>query len=98
MILKARILLNADHRRFGARWTDDRIRQALATDETMVARGRRQWVAEGMMAVLARKKRKTPPIEPIFDGQARARLIALACSTPPPGHGRWSIRLLAARW
>jgi hypothetical protein len=37
----------------------------------------------------------TPPIAPIFDGEAQARLIALACSAPPEGHARWTIRLLA---
>jgi hypothetical protein len=61
----------------------------------MVTRVRRQLVEEGLEAVLARKKRATPPITPIFDGEAQARLIALACSEPPPGHARWSIRLLA---
>jgi len=94
-ILKARILLKADQGPFGAGWMDDRICQALETNETMVARVRRQLVEEGVMAVLTRKKRKTPPIRPIFDGEAQARLIALACSNPPPGHHRWSIRLLA---
>lgn len=93
--LKARILLKADQGPFGEGWTDDRIRQALETNETMVARVRRQLVEEGMTAVLTRKKRETPPIQPIFDGEAQARLTALACSTPPPGHARWSIRLLA---
>ena len=52
---------------------------------------------EGFAAVLSRKKRATPPVQPIFDGEAQARLIALACSTPPDGHGRWSIRLLAEK-
>ncbi len=94
-ILKARILLKADQGPFGAGWTDDRICQALETNETMVARVRRQLVEEGVTAVLTRKKRETPPIRPIFDGEAQARLIALACSSPPPGHNRWSIRLLA---
>ncbi len=94
-MLKARILLKADQGRFGEGWTDDRIRQALETNETMVARARRQLVEAGMTAVLTRKKRETPPVQPMFDGQAQARLIALACSTPPPGHARWSIRLLA---
>ncbi len=94
-ILKARILLKADQGRFGEGWTDERICQALETNETMVARVRRQLVEAGVMAVLTRKRRKTPPIQPIFDGEAQARLIALACSNPPPGHSRWSIRLLA---
>ena len=33
--------------------------------------------------------------QPIFDGEAQAKLIALACSEPPEGHARWTIRLLA---
>lgn len=94
-ILKARILLKADQGPFGEGWTDDRILQALDTNQTMVARVRRQLVEEGLVAVLSRKKRQTPPIQPIFDGEAQARLIALACSEPPEGHARWSIRLLA---
>jgi len=94
-ILKARILVKADQGPLGESWTDDRICQALDTNETMVARVRRQLVEEGLEAVLSRKKRETPPIPPIFDGEAQARLIALACSEPPAGHARWSIRLLA---
>lgn len=94
-ILKARILLKADQGRLGAGWTDDRIVEALESNASMVTRVRRQLVEEGLEAVLARKKRATPPITPIFDGEAQARLIALACSEPPAGHARWSIRLLA---
>ncbi len=60
----------------GEGWTDDRICQALDTNESMVTRVRRQLVEEGMMAVLSRKKRTTPPIQPIFDGEAQARLTA----------------------
>jgi len=95
MILKARILLKADQGPLGEGWSDRRICQALESNETMVVRVRRQLVEEGMTAVLSRKKRETPPIKPIFDGEAQARLIALACSEPPAGHARWSIRLLA---
>ncbi len=94
-ILKARILLKADQGPLGPSWTDDRIVEALDTNPSMVTRVRRQLVEEGLEAVLARKKRATPPIAPIFDGEAQARLIALACSEPPAGHARWSIRLLA---
>ncbi len=94
-ILKARILLKVDQGPLGEGWTDDGICQALDTNESMTTRVRRQLVEEGMMAVLSRKKRATPPIQPIFDGEAQARLTALACSEPPPGHARWSIRLLA---
>ena len=94
-ILKARILLKADQGSLGASWTDDRIVEALDSNPSMVTRVRRQLVEEGLEAVLARKRRATPPITPIFDGEAQARLTALACSEPPAGHARWSIRLLA---
>jgi hypothetical protein len=58
-------------------------------------RVREKLVEEGLDAVLTRKKRETPPVAPIFDGKRQAQLIALACSEPPAGHARWTIRLLA---
>ncbi len=94
-MLKARIVLKADQGADGEGWTDERICDALETNITMVARTRAKLVNEGLDAVLARKKRARPPIEPIFDGEAQAQLIALACSKPPPGYARWTIRLLA---
>ena len=96
-ILKARILLKADQGRWGEGWGDRRIYEALDSNPSMLTRVRRQLVEEGLEAVLARKQRARPPITPIFDGEAQARLIALACSEPPAGHARWSIRLLAAK-
>jgi hypothetical protein len=61
----------------------------------MVMRTREKLATEGLDALLMRKKRETPPVPPIFDGEAQAKLTALACSEPPPGHARWTIRLLA---
>jgi hypothetical protein len=97
VILKARILLKADQGRHGEGWSDERICEALDTNLSMVTRVRAKLVTEGLDAVLTRKPRSTPPIEPIFDGQKQAQLTALACSAPPAGHARWSLRLLANR-
>jgi Homeodomain-like domain len=94
-ILKARILLKADQSVAGEGWSDERICEALDTNVSMVAGVRAKLVEEGLDAVLTRKKRETPPIRPIFDGEKQAQLIALACSTPPEGHAHWTIRLLA---
>ena len=94
-ILKARILLKADAAQGGPGWRDAEIVEALDTNLMMVMRVRETLVAEGLDAVLTRKKRETPPTPPIFDGEAQAKLTALACSSPPPGHARWTIRLLA---
>jgi len=35
-----------------------------------------------------------PAVPRIFDGEKEAKLIALACSKPPKGRARWSLRLL----
>ena len=43
---------------------------------------------------MSRKQRATPAVAPIFDGEKEAKLIALACSKPPKGYARWSLRLL----
>ena len=93
-LLKARILLKADVSERGEGWSDGRIIEALDTTASMVYRVRRQLVEEGVAAVLSRKQRATPAVAPIFDGEKEARLIALACSKPPPGYARWSLRLL----
>jgi hypothetical protein len=45
-------------------------------------------------ATISRKKRALPPVASVVTGEVEARLIALACSAPPPGYGRWSLRLL----
>jgi hypothetical protein len=91
----ARILLKADTAEGGPGWLDARIAEALDTNTTMVSRVRETFVLQGLDAVLTRKKRETPPVPAIFDGEAQAKLTALACSAPPEGFARWTIRLLA---
>jgi hypothetical protein len=93
-LLKARILLKADVSEGRAGWSDSRIIRALDTSASMVYRVRQQLVEEGFEAVLSRKQRATPAIARIFDGEKEAKLIALACSQPPKGYARWSLRLL----
>ena len=93
-LLKARILLKADVSEAGAGWSDSRIIEALDTSASMVYRVRKQLVEEGFEAVLSRKQRATPAVARIFDGEKEAKLIALACSKPPKGRARWTLRLL----
>src|SRR6516162_4376745 len=93
-LLKARILLKADVSESGEGWSDNRIIKALDTSVSMVYRVRKQLVEEGFEAVLSRKQRATPGVARIFDGEKEAKLIALACSKPPKGYARWTLRLL----
>ena len=96
-LLKARILLKADVSEDGEGWSDSRIIEALETSISMVYRVRKQLVEEGLEAVLSRKAPAAPAVPRIFDGEKEARLIALACSKPPEGYARWSLRLLESK-
>jgi transposase len=96
-LLKARILLKADVSEAGEGWSDTEIIAALETSASMVYRVRKQLVEEGLEAVLSRKPRATPSVPRIFDGETEAELIALACSEPPAGRARWTLRLLESK-
>jgi homeodomain-containing protein len=90
----ARILLKANRGEAGPEWTDGAISTALEVDPTTVARVRRLYVTEGLKAAL---HRKTPDrvYRRKLDGEQEAHLVAVACSEPPTGHKRWTLRLLA---
>jgi transposase len=90
----ARLLLKADQGEGGAAWADAAIAGALEIHPATVARVRQQFVAEGLEAALARRApRREYPRK--LDGEKEARLVAVACGTPPTGYERWSLRLLA---
>ena len=93
-LLKARILLKADVSDTGQGCSDSKSISALDTSAAMVYRVRKQLVEEGFEAVLSRKQRAMPAVARIFDGEKEAKLIALACSKPPKGRARWTLRLL----
>lgn len=91
---RARILLKADHGDGGAAWSDAAIVGALDVDRSTVLRVRRQFVTDGLVATLERK-RPDRVYERTLDGHQEAQLIAVACGSPPDGQARWSLRLLA---
>jgi hypothetical protein len=53
----------------------------------------KQYVENGLGRVLTRKKRETPPVPAKVTGEVEARILAMACSQPPEGHSRWTLRL-----
>ncbi len=91
-VTRARILLKADAG--GDGWADERIAEALDTSAQTVARVRKKFVQQGLAAAVQRQ-RPTGRQYRKLDGKAEAQLIALACSTPPDGHARWTLKLLA---
>lgn len=96
VLQRARILLQADASASGPGLTDAQVAAAVDVSARTVARVRAAWCARGWEA-LARTRRRTPPVPPKLDGAAEARLIAVACSRPPAGTARWTLRLLAKR-
>jgi len=81
----------------GPAWTDKQIAKGLNVSVGQCEHLRKRFVEQGLDACLQRKKQEHPSRERRFDGEKEARLIALACSNPPEGYGRWSLRLLSDR-
>jgi transposase len=96
-LTRARILLKADQADGGPAWDDGRIADALGCGRRTVERVRQRLVEEGLEAALTHKPQARPSRQPVLDGAAEARLIALACSEPPDGRSGWTLRLLADR-
>jgi transposase len=92
----AQILLKADAAPGGPGWSDGQIVQALDVSRATVERVRTRCVQEGLEAAINRKEQKNRRPKKI-DGDAEAHLIALACSQPPEGRVRWTLKLLADR-
>jgi transposase len=87
---RAMILLKADE---GS--DDEQVARMLDVGIATVGRIRKRFVEEGLDASLSERPRSGRPAE--IGGKQQAHIIALACSQPPDGHARWSMRLLAQR-
>ena len=90
----ARILLQADDSEAGPRQTDEQIALALDTTTRTVERVRERFVTESLESALLPKPTKRVYTRKL-DGEQEAKLIATACSKPPAGKKRWTLRMLA---
>jgi transposase len=91
-LTRARILLLTD-RSQDSRRTDKEVASALLCSVSTVRAVRRRFHQEGLQAALYDKPR--PGAVPKVTGDVEAKLVMLACSEPPEGHARWTLRLLA---
>jgi len=94
-IKHANILLAVDAN--GPNLSDQNCCQMFNCHQNTVGYVRQRFVERGIEAALERKKRDNPPREPKIDGQKEAQLIAIACSKPPAGRARWTLKMLAER-
>jgi transposase len=92
----ARILLQADEAPDGPGRTDAAIAAALDTSTRTIERVRQRFVEQGLEPALLPKPTKRIYARAL-DGRQEAHLIALACSEPPKGKKRWTLRLLAGQ-
>ncbi len=94
-VLNALILLNCDENAPKPRKLRDQdIADVLQISAMKVHRVKQRFVDEGLQSALNGHKGKRI-YEKKADGEFEAHLVALSCSKPPPGHLRWSLRLLA---
>lgn len=91
---RAQALLKCDEGEGGPAWPDERITEAFEVTVRSLESWRKQAVERGPLSLLERKPQDRS-WQRKLDGAGEAALVKLACSTPPEGYGRWSLRLLA---
>lgn len=91
----ARVLLKADESKWGPRWRDAEIADAFEISVRTVERLRKRFVEDGLELALSPYRTPKRRYRCKLDGDQEAKLIAIACSDPPEGRGRWSLRMLA---
>jgi len=91
-ITRCRILLLADEAKGK---TDKEICDALNVCLATIFNIRRRYCQEGLERAISEAARSGQP--PKFKGKSMAKITVIACSKPPEGRARWSLRLLADR-
>jgi transposase len=89
-LARARILLKA-----AEGLSDAQIAKVLDLGTATVGRVRKRFVEEGLESALQERPRLGQRLK--LDGKQQAHLLAVACTNPPQGHARWTLRLLAGR-
>jgi hypothetical protein len=96
LIKRARVVLHLDRKNKKDHLRITRISESLGISRQAIYDIRDDFLAaKSVEGFLTRKKRETPPVPAKVTGEVEARIIALACSKPPKGYARWSLRLLA---
>lgn len=97
-IRKASILLAVDESCGRKRTKDVVVAAILNTTAQTVSQTKKDFLnAQKPETAIKRKKRNTPPVPAKITGDVEAHIIALACSSPPAGYGKWTLRLIADR-
>jgi len=95
--LNARALLLCDADEGAPNWQVGDVAEALGVTSRTIEHLKKRFVEDGLEVAIGRKQREKPPVETRYDGAFDARLVQLACSETPPGHDRWTVRLLSEK-
>lgn len=87
-ITRCRILLLSDKKE-----PNSKIAKILDVALPTIRRIQQRYVEDNLDAAIEERSRPGKP--PKFSGKQQAKITALACSTPPEGRSRWTLRLLA---
>jgi transposase len=90
-------ILAMDSGLHGPRWSDRRISEAYGPTARTCESWRKAIKEGGVKSILSRKEPSKPRRAKTLTGEGQAQLTALACSEPPEGHVRWTLKLLANR-
>ncbi len=94
-VLFARALLLLDDGEFSSgHWKVGDVACALGFTSRTLEHLKKRFVEDGLDAALERKERETPPRAIKFDGRFEAEVTRIACSPPPEGRSRWTLRLI----
>ena len=94
-VKRAMILLKSDAD--GPAWTDEKIAEAFTCRTRTIEQIRQRLVERGFEETLNGKRRESPPVEKLLNGEQEAKVIATRLGPPPKGFANWSLRLLAQR-
>ncbi len=89
-INRAHILLMSD-----AGKSPKDISEFLTVQKKTIQNIKERYLKGGLKEALYEKARPGKP--PKLSGKIKAKITALACTDPPEGQGRWSLRLLAEK-
>jgi transposase len=76
-------------------WPDLQVAKAYKCHQNTVVNVRHRFVEQGFQAALERKRQQAPSRQRILDGESEARLLTIACSSPPKGRAKWTMQMLA---
>jgi len=96
-VLHANVLLKTDTSPDGPGWTDAAIARAFDVTTVTVANIRKVMVEQGVEAALSHYRGPRREYPHKLDGHQEAQLIAIACSAPPEGATRWTLRMVRDR-